>query len=63
MAMENGTFINVFPIETAIHRGFVSAMFDYQRVNPMKIPRNYGFPMGFLWFSYDYQPLYIYIYT
>ena len=33
-------------------RGFNSYVGHYQRVNPSKIPLNYGFPMVFLWFSY-----------
>ena len=32
MAMENGPFINDFPIKRSIHRRFSIAMFDYQRV-------------------------------
>ena len=31
MAMENGPFIGDVPAKTPIHRGFVIAMFDYQR--------------------------------
>ena len=32
MAMENPPFMDDFPIETSIYRGFSIAMFDYQRV-------------------------------
>ena len=31
--LENGSFVNDFPINTSIHRGFSIAMFDYQRVS------------------------------
>ena len=32
--MENPTFMDDFPIETSMSRGFSIAMFDYQRVYP-----------------------------
>ena len=37
----------------AIFHSYVS---HYQRVNPIKIPWNYHFPMVFLWFSYGIIP-------
>ena len=33
VAMENGPFIDDFPIKTSIYRGFSMAMLDYQRVS------------------------------
>ena len=32
MAMNKSLFIDVFPIDTSIYRGFPLAMFDYHRV-------------------------------
>ena len=37
MAMENPPFVDDFPIETSIHRGFPIARFDYRRVPPSLI--------------------------
>ena len=44
--MENPPFMDDFPIETSIHRGFSIAMFDCQRVYT-NIPS--GFVSGMCW--------------
>jgi hypothetical protein len=36
IAMENGPFIDDFPIKTSIYKGFSMAMLNYQRVIGLK---------------------------
>jgi hypothetical protein len=43
IAMENGPFIDDFPINTSIYRGFSMAMLNNQRVYPI----SWGVPHGF----------------
>ena len=42
-------------ISLAMFNSYIS----HQRINPHKIPLNYGFPMVFLWFSYGFPMVFL----